>query len=128
MHQVTDCQINTTSSLVSLAARVPMLYPMISETRISNIALVRCADLQPATTTPIGIDSPSMVVRFFRCSTLTAPGKHVVLVAPEVRGERLSAIRTHASNLSRGMQGLKHRYSYVQSSQDLMTSNVSPSV
>ena len=108
-----DCQINTTSSLINLAAQIPTLYPMISETRISNIALVRWADLQFATATPIGMDSPSMVVRFFRFSTLTAPGKHVVLVAPEVR-ERLSAIRTHASNLSRDMQDLKHHDSYNQ--------------
>ena len=89
-----------------LAAGIPTLYPMISETMISNNALVSWADLQPATTTPIGMDSPSLVVRFFRCSTATAPGKQVVLVAPEVR-RRLSAIRTHTSNLSREIREMQ---------------------
>lgn len=59
-----------------------MMYPIISEIKISITELVTWAEFHPANKKVTGIGSPSMLVRFLRNSTGTASSKHVPFGKP----------------------------------------------
>ena len=59
-----------------------MMYPIISEIKISITELVTWAELHPANKKVTGTDSPSMFVRFLRSSGAMASSKHVPFGKP----------------------------------------------